>query len=151
MNSFVISDCSLQIIIYIAGFVTYKLQNIVKCESCLDALVGEKENFLNSLIEMKNRGGLTYPSKDVIQICKITEHFLRVNETSLEKPNFFNTLKSKILYECLQDNKCFVKLQGHEITSLVFNLRYTRFLKSPKLTREERILVKERVITQRRY
>lgn len=76
MHTNVITECSFQNIVYIAGFVTHKLQSVIKCEQCVEALLDEKKNFLNSLICKKNRGGLNYPSKDVINICKISEYYL---------------------------------------------------------------------------
>lgn len=68
------SQFTKEIIIYIAGFVVYKLSNSLKCEECKLGLVAvEKDCFLNSLITLKNRGGekggLMYPSEDVISIC----------------------------------------------------------------------------------
>ncbi|XP_072401245.1 DNA transposase THAP9 [Diabrotica undecimpunctata] len=53
MNSTVISECSIQIITYIAGFVARKLQSTIKCVDCVDALSGNKLNYLNSLITKK--------------------------------------------------------------------------------------------------
>lgn len=102
MNTDVLSNCSLQIIIYIAGFVTYQLKKSIQCEHCIQAIIGDKDDFLNSLINKKNRGGLTYPSKDVVNICKISEHFLRVNENLLMKTNFVDQLKNKVMFECIQ-------------------------------------------------
>ena len=60
-NEPMMSEFSEQVVIYIAGFVTRKLQNTVKCETCVCALRGDKDNFLFSLITQKNRGGLCYP------------------------------------------------------------------------------------------
>lgn len=73
-SNYSFSNFSKEIIIYISGFVVHKLTNVLKCESCKDALCAtNKECFLNSLITLKNRkgdnGGLIYPSDDVIDIC----------------------------------------------------------------------------------
>ncbi|KAE9530063.1 hypothetical protein AGLY_011525 [Aphis glycines] len=64
-NSF--SHFSYEIIIYISGFVSHKLTT----------LIGKKENFLKSLINLKDNGGLVYPSNDVINICVQTEKTMR--------------------------------------------------------------------------
>lgn len=112
MNTTVISEFSSQIIVYIAGFVTHQLQSSIKCVECVGALIGEQENFLHSLITRKSHGGLTYPSTDVCKICKIAEHFLRVSEISLSKFNFFNMLKSKIMFNVLQED-IFISLKQH--------------------------------------
>lgn len=114
MNSNIISECSQQIVVYIAGFVVFKLQKTIKCEQCIVALQGNKENFLNSLISKKNRGGLSYPSKDVIKICTIAEHFLRINDNSLNKTGFINILKNKVMFDCIQID-CFVTLKEHAL------------------------------------
>lgn len=98
MNSKIITECSSQIIIYISGFVVRQLQRSIKCEMCVQALAGDKANFLNSLITRKTHGGLTYPSHDVCKICKTTEHFLRINEHKITTKNFLNYLKSKIMF-----------------------------------------------------
>lgn len=104
MNTQVLSEYSAQIIIYIAGFVVHQLEKVIRCEHCIGALMGEKENFLNSLISKKNHGGLTYPSKDVIEICTMVEHFIRVNEASILKTHFVKMLKSKMMHECIESN-----------------------------------------------
>ncbi|KAF0729122.1 Uncharacterized protein FWK35_00033355 [Aphis craccivora] len=55
------------------GFISHKLTSKIKCEICLLALIGKKENFLKSLINLKDNGGLVYPNNDVIVICIQTE------------------------------------------------------------------------------
>lgn len=112
MNSTLITECSSQIIIYIAGFVVRQLQMSVKCEICVQALAGEKANFLNSLITKKSHGGLTYPSKDVCDICKVAEHFLRINEHNISKPDFLKNLKCKIMFHLIS-MECFSCLNNH--------------------------------------
>lgn len=84
-NQYVLSECSKEIIVYIAGFVSRRLQILIKCERCIQSLIGEKDNYLYSLISQKNRGGLTYPSEDLIKVCKISEHFLRLATGVLDK------------------------------------------------------------------
>jgi len=67
------SHFSHEIIIYLSGFISHKLTSKIKCEICLLALIGKKENFLKSLINLKDNGGLVYPNNDVIDICIQTE------------------------------------------------------------------------------
>ena len=61
-------------IVYIAGFVKRKLQTKVKCMPCLE-VVGSISNlnFNNSLTHLKDKGGLLYPSEDLIKVCQVTE------------------------------------------------------------------------------
>lgn len=106
MNSAIITKCSSQVITYIAGFVVRQLQMTVKCEICIHSLAGDKANYLNSLITRKSQGGLTYPSTDVCNVCKTTEHFLRINEHNIQKKNFLSIVKSKIMFN-LSNSECF--------------------------------------------
>lgn len=93
-----------QIIAYISGFVVNYLHSKIKCESCLHELYADNYDDDDLyLIKTKNKGGLTFPSKDVINICIRTECSIRcVKSQSLNSPNFrkhkiiTNTLKSLI-------------------------------------------------------
>jgi len=66
-----------EVVIYLARFVVHKLEKKLFCEVCESALVGNKEDLLNSLINIKTKGGLSYPSEDVISICMITEKYIK--------------------------------------------------------------------------
>jgi len=77
INNNSLSHFSHEIIIYISGFVSHKLTSKIKCEICLLALIGKKDNFLKTLISLKDNGGLVYPSNDVIDICVQTEKAMR--------------------------------------------------------------------------
>lgn len=114
MNPKIINQYSTEVIIYIAGFVTRQLQKSIKCEHCVAALTGVKNDFLNSLILKKSRGGLMYPSLDVIKICKVSEHFLKVNESKLNKTNILDYLKSMILQNVIETN-LFSCLKDHAL------------------------------------
>jgi hypothetical protein len=46
-----------EIVTYIAGFIVHHLQKTLKCETCIAALLGDKNDFLHSLIRQKSRGG----------------------------------------------------------------------------------------------
>ena len=76
-----ISICQLStfadhVVAYIAGFVVKQWHNKLDCDKCKIAL--KKKSCKNSqLIDVKTRGGLVYPSDDVILICEKTETVLR--------------------------------------------------------------------------
>lgn len=97
-----------QIVAYISGYVVKYLQSKIKCESCLKELYADNYNDSDlDLIKTKNKGGLTFPSRDVIKICIRTECSIRcVKSQSLNTPNFrkhkivSNTLKSLIGQDC---------------------------------------------------
>lgn len=57
---------------YIAGFVVSSLFKRLKCTTCLTALVSLTEN-KKSLIFLKDKGGLIYPSEMVTKICRRCE------------------------------------------------------------------------------
>jgi len=81
-NTYNFSNFTNEIIIYIAGFVVYKLASVLNCETCLKSMYAEDKNdFLNSLITIKNKGGncncLSYPSQSVISIYFQTENVLK--------------------------------------------------------------------------
>jgi len=63
--------------LYIAGFVAHTLSSKIKCLVCYGALFGEKENFFHSKFTKKDKGGLTYPSDDVVSICIATVKFFK--------------------------------------------------------------------------
>jgi hypothetical protein len=76
-NPIHLSACSEKIVAYIAGFVVFKLKHSLKCEQCVSALSDSIGNQYCSLIELKTRGGLVYPSNDVIDLCLTCEKFFR--------------------------------------------------------------------------
>jgi len=116
-SNYSFSNFSKEIIIYISGFVVHKLTNVLKCDTCKDALCAtDIECFLNSLITLKNKkgdnGGLIYPSNDVIDICFQTEKTLKIfNYTN----NAVNKLKiqSEVLTYFLFNSNVFQKLKTH--------------------------------------
>lgn len=58
---------------YIAGFVVRKLAKKLHCELCIESLHELEEKSDMTLIKFKNKGGLTTPSTDVTELCKIAE------------------------------------------------------------------------------
>lgn len=76
--------------IYIAGFVVKKNLNKIVCESCKASLICKQNKSTNSLISIKDRGGLVHPSKAVELVCQEAERIFRG-----EDPLFFNNTKKK--------------------------------------------------------
>lgn len=74
-----LSMCSQKIVAYIAGFVVYKLQKMLHCETCIASLTESNEHALCCLIKLKTKGALIFPSGDVIDICLTCEKFFRRN------------------------------------------------------------------------
>ena len=66
-----LSTCSEHIVLYIAGFVAYKLKKTLKCCLCIAAVLANEDEistFENSLISYKTKGYISYPSQDVLKI-----------------------------------------------------------------------------------
>lgn len=114
------SNFSKEVTIYIAGFVVHKLSSTINCETCLHSLCSNnKELLFNSLIHLKNRGGdkggLIYPSDDVIIICLQTEKILKSYNFENQKINSLY-LQSKVLYHFYNSN-IFNSLKSHSSES----------------------------------
>lgn len=117
-NMYDFSDFSKEIIVYIAGFVVHKLLLTVNCDTCLQSLCSKNRDlFLNSLIAVKNKGGdkggLNYPSEDVILICMQTEKILRSNYYQ-NRPINTLYLQSQVLYHFYNSN-IFSSLKLHSL------------------------------------
>ena len=83
-----LSLCGQKIVAYIAGFVVFKLKTLLHCETCISSLTADSNNPLLSLTTIKNRGGLVFPSDDVIDVCLTCEKFFRLNVSKYTGSNF---------------------------------------------------------------
>ncbi|GBM59935.1 DNA transposase THAP9 [Araneus ventricosus] len=72
-----LSECSNDIVYYIAGFIVKKLSVSLKCSSCISALYLENIPTSLSLVSYKSEGKLIHPSNDVFSICKECEIVFR--------------------------------------------------------------------------
>lgn len=63
-DSITLSEFTIRVIVYIAGFVIRHLKKSLHCEPCIEALTGNKSHVECSLINIKNCGSLSYPSHD---------------------------------------------------------------------------------------
>ncbi len=100
---------------YIAGFVVKVLQNRVLCETCYDALLSKEEpNFLQKIKNYGEDGKqyLTNASSDVVYLCKLAEHTIRVNENKLS--SIANVMTFLIVHTLRRlDKPIFVSLSEH--------------------------------------
>jgi len=78
-NHQILSKCAGKIVAYIAGFVCFKLKTSIKCETCCAARMADESSIseIHSLIELKSKSCLIFPSFDVIEICNTTERYFR--------------------------------------------------------------------------
>lgn len=117
------SEFSSRVITYIAGFVIKHLMRKIQCEECINALVGDNSGPEYNLINIKNRGKLTYPSKDVVNICKKAEFAIRSalheNGGKLSKKHSSLYLSNRTLQSLLGDPLLFCTLEQHCIGQTV--------------------------------
>lgn len=90
------------------------LNEKIVCEKCLSALSCSEEARKNSFIKHINKGGLIYPSKDVIDICKATKSLFRLNVYYGKKCSNFKpaSLSSKVM-EIFLERNIFSSLNEH--------------------------------------
>lgn len=81
-----LSEYKEQVVHYIAGYVSKSLKDKLRCIECKQKLCSPVTG-TNSLLEFKNRGGLTRPSFSVVKICleaeKCFQRMLRVTSGKL--------------------------------------------------------------------
>lgn len=81
-------------ILYIAGFVKRKMQTTLKCQPCLETVNSKPTSFQGkSLIDLKDRGGLMYPSADLVKVCQVTESKIQVFKSDQTLFNRSNILQ----------------------------------------------------------
>jgi len=120
-ETFTLSHFSKEIIIYIARFVTHKLSFTLHCEACVSALFTlDKEDFMNSLITLKNRygnnGRLCYLSEDVITVCYETENVLKSFDYKNKSVNKL-LIQSKVLSRFIGNPIIFNSFKCHNTDS----------------------------------
>jgi len=113
-----------EVIQYIAGFIVRKLYKQITCNVCLKLLPDDKMIPKQlSLLDIKNRGFLTKPTRDMTYLCKTAEitfrtfqqtlpsikydiiKYLTIKETSkLQIANIFNDISEHILDQSPLDN-----------------------------------------------
>jgi len=128
---------------YIADFVVRKLYKQITCNICLKLLSDDKMIPKQlSLLDIKNRGGLTKPTRDMTYLCKTAEitfrtfqqtlssikydiiEYLTIKATSkLQIESIFNDISEHILDQSPLDNhllqllkmsfQCYFKIRVH--------------------------------------
>lgn len=127
------------IVSYIAGFVTKTLLNKLECENCINELIqlapdrSKSTNYI--LIATKNRGGLVYPSENVVSICKVCEKIIKyaLSESGgkiLAKKYDEMFLISKVLYEFIGQNTIFKNLGDHIYDQCAMDNHYMHLIRA---------------------
>ena len=96
---------------YIGGYVVRKLLKSITCDECVSVLINNDDiskNYL-SLVSIKDRGGLVYPSEDVFKIISICELAFKFHCSGDDffnpKINSVKNLKGKITHHVLSGTK----------------------------------------------
>ncbi|CAH0731426.1 unnamed protein product, partial [Brenthis ino] len=100
-----------QVISYISGYVVRYITKKLKCETCLNSLYTCDYTEDHLLIKTKNKGGLIFPSYDVINICIRTECSIRTlnaHETVRNKHKVVSHAMKTLIGE-----NCFSSLDNH--------------------------------------
>jgi len=95
------------VVVYIAGFIVRKLIKRLACNDCKAVLFWIKASTELcpadfGLLEIKDRGCLLRPSRDVVRLCKATESHFRSRMGPYEKPVIASSLKTGLVTDVLQ-------------------------------------------------
>lgn len=121
-----VTEFSSQVVSYIAGFIVHRLLKLLKCDTCCSGLIADTINDKHlKLIKLKDKGGLIFPSSDVITICKrmeviIKTYILSSNTTKILSKNIRQELMSKSLSHFLGMN-LFEKINFHQFNQSPMN------------------------------
>lgn len=130
-----LSIVSENIVVYIAGFVVYKLNMSLTCEHCMSALIEDNTPTVNTLIGLKSKGALIYPSEDVISICKTCEKLFRkfVSPSGASHMTLSNVQCHKLIQSVLKsfvNRPIFSQLSCHMFDTEGFNNHVIFLLKA---------------------
>jgi len=131
VNNLTLSEYSQEIIIYIAGFIVRYFTKHIICEICVESLTDN--NKTGTLIHLKDRGSLLYPSQSVVNICKETEKVIRfyIKEQHAIISNTYNA--NYIAYCVLRNlnmNNIFTDLITHSNDQNVLTCHRVQLVKS---------------------
>ena len=106
------------VLIYIGGFIMRALISKEKCTMCYTYLTECKERVSCHLINVKQLGGLQYPTLDVVSVLQIANRTLENALTSLPLPHVFSfalEMTKDIVAEILSEpNDFFTEIAAHD-------------------------------------
>ena len=122
-----LSEYSEYVVEFIAGFVAQRLRKSLKCVVCIGALIGNFDAKKASLIHLKSRGGLSYPSSDLLRVVKYCEKLFRSLD-HFDKKNLLHYLSTNVLTNFLGTD-LFENMHGHMFDSSELSNHYVLLLK----------------------
>ena len=111
------------IIAYIGGYIVDKIEEKLSCSVCFEALLLRDDDILEYDDASKNRGGLTFPSNDVVRILKTCEQVFRCNVSGNDFSNpevkIKHNLKLKLRNKAMRDlpGNIFTCLDEHDFSN----------------------------------
>lgn len=117
-----------EVVIYISGFICHILSSKIKCDICCNALFGDKKDFMTSLINVRDKGGLSYPSDDVILIALQTEKFMKSYSSDTKPLNKMLIVTKTLSYFC--NNHVFDSIYNHNSDNGPFSNHIILLMKS---------------------
>jgi hypothetical protein len=116
---------------YMSGAVIRAVRRKIKCESCVQALLNEGfDNSFTTLIDLKNQGGLLYPSEDLKSLCftaeavfRTAEQQKRLNQDHIKQTLIDSTLQNIPIIFQIQHEDVEIDSQEHsnQLKSIVLN------------------------------
>lgn len=108
---------------YISGYVVKMVEKIIKCPECINSLHSEfggaHPTALNLLFS-KTRGGLIIPSKDVTDLCLVTNKYFKHANINFKNKHQDERLALRILQD-FNINKLFPSLHAHQYDTEIGN------------------------------
>jgi hypothetical protein len=96
-----LTECAASMTAYLAGFIAYRLSKTLKCVACVEALLESNPMNPHKLVPFRHEHGFTYPSDEMIRICKAAETAFRaakeISETS------YKLVQARALSQFIED------------------------------------------------
>lgn len=113
---------------HISGFIVKKILCVLKCDVCAAELTDKHSR--HKLIDIKNRGGLTKPSIDVVNLCEIAEKnfILWITQAIKNQKNVIQFLIIKCM-SSININLYFINLNKHIYSQSPINNHLLQIIK----------------------
>lgn len=108
---------------YISGYVVRMTRKVLKCEECINSLYSEYGGAHPTALKLlfsKTRGGLIIPSKDVTDLCLITNKYFKNSDINLKLKHQDERLALRILND-LNISGLFPALHDHQFHTEIHN------------------------------
>jgi len=92
-NTINLTQYSVEVISYIAGFIVRHIIKSIMCDTCVDSLIDNSKS--GKIIQIKDRGSLIYPTASVIKICLETEKVIRL---AMKESDIISNSKYSVCY-----------------------------------------------------